>query len=237
MPDAGQLSREMRVARMNGEHTGDPGNPIRVVIVDDHQMVSDGLAAVINAEVDMVVVGRADDVSVAKAVVTEAQPDVVLMDFALPSGDGVTCAVELKRERPELRTIILTGSGSEDIVRRAIVEGCDGFLRKTATVDDVVSAVRRAHDGGAVFADGDLLRAAGHRRPEASPTQLSARELEVLRCLAQGQTTASIAKSLFVSPHTVRSHVRGILEKLDAHSKLEAVAIALRDGIVTFPDR
>ncbi len=225
---------------MNGEHAPeDPGGPpplIRVVIVDDHQMVGDGLVAVIDNEPDMQVVGRANDVTVARTVVAEVRPDVVLMDFALPSGDGVTCAVELKKEQPELRTIILTGSGSDEIVRRAIVEGCDGFLRKTATVDDVVRAVRRAYDGGAVFSDTDLLRAAGHRRDQGSPTQLSARELEVLRHLADGQTTASIAKSLFVSPHTVRSHVRGILEKLDAHSKLEAVAIALREGIVSLPE-
>ena len=119
------------------------------------------------------------------------------------------------------------------MVTRAITEGCDGFLSKSAGVEEMISAIRRAHAGEAVFTRNDLTRATRRMQSGGPPTVLSERELEVLRCMVDGASTASIAASLYISLHTVRSHVRHILEKLGAHSKLEAVSIALRDGIVS----
>jgi DNA-binding NarL/FixJ family response regulator len=209
--------------------------PIRVVVVDDHSMVADALTAVVGSQADMAVVGTAGDVDEAWACVELEHPDLVLMDYHLPSGDGVTCAAAMKERYPELRLLILTGQEANDVVTRAITSGCDGFLRKTASVQEMVAAIRRAASGDPVFLPSDLAQAVRRVRSGRTPRELSERELEVLRCMVDGQSTTEIAGSLFISLHTVRSHVRHILEKLQAHSKLEAVSIALREGIVTFP--
>jgi DNA-binding NarL/FixJ family response regulator len=224
---------------MNGDemHEGEDagstdGEDIRVVVVDDHSMVADALGAVVNAQAGMILVGTADDIDHAWAVVEREHPHVVLMDYNLPSGDGVTCAGQMKTRHPDLRILILTGDDTDDVVTRAITDGCDGFLRKTTGMKEMVDAIRRAHAGEAVFSPTDLTRAVRQVRSGHPPSDLSARELEVLRGLVDGRSTAEIGEQLFISVHTVRSHVRHILEKLDAHSKLQAVTIALRDGII-----
>ena len=211
----------------------DASETIRVVIVDDHEMVARAIESFLNAQDGIEVVGTAADVDAGRAVVDREQPDVVLMDFKLPSGDGVTLAAALKDKHADLRVLILTGQHSDDVVTRAITEGCDGFLSKSAGVEEMIDAIRRAHGGEAVFTRNDLTRATRRMQSGGPPTVLSERELEVLRCMADGASTAAIAESLYISLHTVRSHVRHILEKLGAHSKLEAVSMALRDGIVT----
>ena len=212
---------------------GDASSAIRVVVVDDHSMVADALAAVVDSQPDMEVVGTAGDVDEALALVDRVRPDLVLMDYNLPSGDGVTCAATMKARDPHLRLLILTGQETGDVVTRAITIGADGFLRKTTSVSDMVGAIRRANGGDPVFLPSDLAEAVRRVRTGRAPSDLSERELEVLQCMANGLSTVEIGEALFISLHTVRSHVRHILEKLQAHSKLEAVSVALREGIVT----
>src|SRR5262249_30105088 len=152
-------------------------------------------------------------------------------DYSLPSGTGFECAQTLKQSHPATRIIILTGHRDDSLVVRAVELGLDGFLRKTSSIDDVIAAVRQAHAGEAVFSPRDLTLVMRQVRPGGkSPTDLTEREREVLQLMAAGASTDSMAATLFVSAHTIRSHVRHILEKLGAHSKLEAVAMAIREG-------
>jgi DNA-binding NarL/FixJ family response regulator len=193
------------------------------------------MGKVINATEGMEVVGAADDSELAQRLAARLHPDVVLMDYNLPSADGIACGGELKRRHPDLKVLILTGQDTDEVVSRAINEGCDGFISKTAGVDELVDAVRRAHAGEPVFSVAELSRAVQRLRKRGGPSMLSKRELDVLRLMAEGASTAELARQLFISVHTVRSHVRHILEKLGAHSKLEAVSIALREGIISAP--
>jgi DNA-binding NarL/FixJ family response regulator len=206
---------------------------ISVLVVDDHKMMAEGLRAAVASEPGVQVVGVARDIPEARALVDQLVPDVVLMDYALPSGTGFDIAQLIKQDHPSVKIIILTGQRDDSLVVRAVEMGLDGFLRKTASIEDVIAAVRQAHAGEAVFSPRDLtlvmqqVRTAGR-----SPTDLTERELEVLQLMAGGASTDTMASTLYVSAHTIRSHVRHILEKLGAHSKLEAVAMAIREGLV-----
>lgn len=205
---------------------------IRVAIVDDHALVAQAFARLVDAEPDMRTVAIARDVSPALVIVDVHNPDVVLMDYDLPSGNGVDCAATMKSRNPTTKVLILTGGCSDDDLARAVEVGCDGFLLKTTGADEMISAIRRAHAGEAVFSGEDLGRVMRRVRARGSVTELSPREVDVLRCLARGASTAGTADELCISAHTVRSHVQHILEKMDAHSKLQAVSIALRQGII-----
>jgi len=206
---------------------------IRVLVVDDHQMMAEGLRAAVATEPGLEVVGVARDVAEARSLADELRPDVVLMDYSLPSGTGFDSAQLLKQDHPGVKVIILTGHHDDTLVIKAVELGLDGFLRKTASIDAVVAAVRQAHAGEAVFSPRDLtLVMRNVRKAGKSPTDLTDREIEVLQLMANGASTEGMATTLYVSAHTIRSHVRHILEKLGAHSKLEAVAMAIREGIV-----
>lgn len=210
-------------------------NRVRVLIVDDHRLMAEGLRAAMETEPDIDVVGLANTVPRALQMVEETTPDVVLMDLHLPTGDGIDASTAIKAARPDTRVVILTGDDDERSIARAVTAGCDGFLTKTTSIEGLVEGVRRAGSGETVFAPDALakvVRHLSHRDDAPSELRLSVRELEVLELLATGASTEHMATALFVSVHTIRSHVRHILEKLGAHSKLEAVAIALREGLV-----
>lgn len=211
------------------------GAIIQVLIVDDHQMMAEGLRAVLETEPDVGVVGVAGTAASALDMASELHPDVVLMDFRLPDGDGGTAAATIRDAVPGSHVVMLTGYADDATLARAIDAGCVGFVHKTADVDTVIDAVRRAHAGEPVFSSDDLSKLVRHLRGETAPvgSDLTGRELEVLQLLAEGVTTEALAERLFISKHTARSHVRNILGKLGAHSKLEAVAVAARAGVIT----
>jgi DNA-binding NarL/FixJ family response regulator len=207
--------------------------PIRVFVVDDHPMMREGLRAAFETDHStFTVAGVAGDAVEAGELFDAAHPDVLVVDYSMPGTDGITLAVELKERRPHLRVLLLTGQESESVAERAITEGCDGFLLKTESPACIVDAVRRLHRGDVLFDAHQLGQAVQHLRRQDLNPLLSKRELEVLKLLARGRSTEIMAKELYVSANTIRSHVRRILEKLDAHSKLEAVAFAVRDGIL-----
>lgn len=214
--------------------TGDV-NVIRVLIVDDHQMMAEGVRAALESEPDIEVVAMAGTAADAVARAEETLPDVVLMDFRLPDRDGSQATLDVRAAVPGVAVVMLTGFGDDATLTRAIDAGCAGFVHKTADIDTVVDAVRRARAGEPVFSAEDLSKLVRHLRGDTAPVggDLTARELEVLQLLAEGVTTDALAERLYISKHTARSHVRNILAKLGAHSKLEAVAIAARAGIVT----
>jgi DNA-binding NarL/FixJ family response regulator len=208
------------------------GPPVRVFVVDDHPMMRDGLRDTFAKDDGFQVVGVAGDSTEARESFDAAKPDVVVMDYSLPGKDGITLAGELKARRPAVRVLILTSNDDPSVVARAVSEGCDGFLLKTEPPATIVAGVRRLHAGEVLFDARQLSDVMQHVRSREGAPVLSKRELEVLRLLAQGTSTKDMAAQLFVSVNTIRTHVRKILEKLDAHSKLEAVVFAIRDGVL-----
>lgn len=210
--------------------------PVKVVIVEDHAMVAEGLAAALAADPALQVVGTAGTLRAGVAMVDDVRPDVVLMDLLLPDGDGAAATQEILRVNPQTRVVLITSASGDDIIGRAIEAGCSGLLSKTEPVANVRSAIHRAGAGEAVFVAEDLLGLVGRLRSPREPVAaLTEREQEVLEMLAQGSTTQSIAAALVLSLHTVRNHVRNVLAKLGAHSRLEAVSLALRAGLVESP--
>ena len=203
----------------------------RVAVVDDHQFIAESVAAALDAEPGFCTVGTAGSISMALALVRDRAPELVVMDYRLPDGTGADATRRLLAEDPKLRVLLLTAHDALDVLADAIDAGCAAFLPKTVSLDAVVGAVRAVADGDTVFDLGMLGRLAAPPRVHARRT-LTYREVEVLRLLSYGLGTRQVAEDLFVSVHTVRKHVRNITAKLDVHSKLEAVALALREGIV-----
>jgi DNA-binding NarL/FixJ family response regulator len=225
------------VGEVDGGRTRSP-RIIRVLLVEDHAMVAEGLAAVLSAEPDVEVIGTAATVAAVTDLLADADPDVVLCDFRLPDGDGAEVTAEVIALRPDARVIMLTAAEAHDVAGRALAAGASGFLSKTEPIDEVVRAVRSVADGNAWFAPSVLAGVvAGMRQPTQRPgVDLTPRELEVLELLAQGTSTQGMVDALVVSPHTVRNHVRNVMTKLGAHSKLEAVTIAATAGLVRLGD-
>jgi DNA-binding NarL/FixJ family response regulator len=210
---------------------------IKVLIVEDQVVLADALARLISDEPTLEVVGSVTSVADAITTAAKLEPDVVLMDFILPDGDGLVATREIKRARPATTVVMLTGYGEAAVLQSAIEAGCDGFLTKDRAVFEVVTAVHRAYDGEAVMEPTLLGAVLARMRGQGPPrrTQLTPRESEVLVLLSRGKSNREIAGKMYLSVHTVRSHVQNLITKLDAHSKLEAVAKAVRLGIIPLP--
>jgi DNA-binding NarL/FixJ family response regulator len=204
----------------------------RVAIVEDHAMVAEGFARIIAAEADLECVGIASTLAEAMPLVEHTSPDVVLMDFHLPDGDGSQGTRDVLARRPSTKVMMLSGAHGDDLAARAIEAGCSGFLKKTRPASDIVTSIRAVARGELVVSADELAGVLERFRSGAVGGSLTAREREVLRHLARGQSNEDIAKELYVSLHTVRNHVQNILTKLNAHSKLSAVAIGMRLGIL-----
>ncbi|HEX7442494.1 MAG TPA: response regulator transcription factor [Acidimicrobiales bacterium] len=210
-----------------------PGQ-FRLLIVEDHALVAQGLVALLETEDDIDIVGTASTATAALEMVRELQPDVVLMDFHLPDGDGASTTTLIKADFPATHVVILTGEADDAMLARAIEAGCSGLLSKEGRIEETTSALRAAARGEVVISPRQLVTLLDRMQRRREPAHdLTERELEVLRLVAAGTSTDAIASRLFISTHTVRNHVRNILAKLHAHSKLEAVAIAARDGLIT----
>jgi DNA-binding NarL/FixJ family response regulator len=206
--------------------------PIRVVIVDDHTMVAESFQRLLDAQPDIEVVGLASGLQEAISAATRHRPDVILMDYALPDGDGAAATLAVRAVLPSTKVLLLTGSDGSMALPAALEAGCVGYIEKTAAVDTLVQAVRAAAAGEVVLSHRDLGRLMGPR-PERGPEVLTPREREVLTLVAEGLPNRTIAERLTLSLNTVRTHVQAVLTKLGAHSKLEAVAIARRRGLIS----
>ncbi len=210
----------------------DGTEPIRVLIVDDHEVLGASLAKVLDDEPDMVSVGLAHTLAQARARVTTAAPDVLLLDRRLPDGDGVAAIPELRAIRPSMNIVVLTAAVADDVLVQAIEAGAAGFVSKTRGLDEVTAAVRAAASGEAVISPGMLSRLLPKLSRSSGPEPcLTRREQEVLNMLGKGLSNAAIAEELTVSVNTVRNHISNLSAKLGAHSKLEALAIAVRRGL------
>jgi DNA-binding NarL/FixJ family response regulator len=215
--------------------------PIRVLFVEDHQLLADALAAMLSREPDMQVVGIAGTVADAKIMARE-QLDVVLMDYRLPDGTGADATRAIKARWPAARIVMVTALTDDETLLESIQAGADGYLTKDRAAEDVVAAVRAAHAGDTLLPRSVILEIArrvaaarerGDERRVVEP--LTPRELEILRALTEGLSTPEICERLFIAPNTLRTHVQNIMGKLRVHSKLEAVAFALKYRLVDPP--
>ena len=210
----------------------------RIVLVEDHQVFAETLRRALQTEPDLEVVAVTTDLPGVVERVRRDPPDVVVTDHRLGSGaDGVAVARAVLVASPSTAVVMLTASEDDRVLLAAIEAGCTGFVTKTQPLGDVIAAIRSAAAGEALVNPTMLARVLprlASRRTMPSD-QLTRRELEVLRVMAGGASNQAIADRLFISRDTVRNHVASVLQKLGAHSKLEAVAIALKRGIIDAP--
>ncbi|HKG20223.1 MAG TPA: response regulator transcription factor [Candidatus Limnocylindrales bacterium] len=215
--------------------------PIRVLFVEDHQLLADALSAMLAREPDIEVVGVAGTVADAKQLSRE-RLDVVLMDYRLPDGTGAEATRAIKARWPAARVVMVTALTDDETVLESIQAGADGYITKDRAAEDVVQAVRAAHAGETLLPRSVIVEIArrvaaarerGDERRMIEP--LTPRELEVLRALTEGLSTPDICERLFIAPNTLRTHVQNIMGKLRVHSKLEAVAFALKYRLVDPP--
>jgi two-component system response regulator DevR len=205
----------------------------RVLIVEDHQVVAEGLAALINDQEDMVVVGQAGSVSEAVSRAVELSPDVVLMDFRLTDGTGADAGTGIRQVRPETKLIFLTREDSDAVRFAAIEAGASAFIHKSKAASEVVEAIRTVAGGGTLFTPRMISALINKRREvETQLERLTAREKEVLRLMAEGMASREIASKLGISYTTVRTHIRSLGSKLGVHSKLEAIIKARELALV-----
>jgi DNA-binding NarL/FixJ family response regulator len=226
----------MSVGAGGETYDGGADASIRVVICDDHQILAQGIASLLEGAGGISVVGIVGTVADALATSVAMKPDVVLMDYELPDGDGVSAAAAIKASVPDAKVVILTSYSDDTVLVRALEAGCSGFLTKHKSAREVERAVRLAAEGEALISPDMLVRLLpklSRTEPERKiGSDLTARELEVLELLAEGLSGDAIASRLYLSPNTVRNHVQNLLPKLGAHSRLEAVSIATRAGLL-----
>ena len=205
----------------------------RVLIVEDHQVVAEGLAALINDQEDMGVVGHAGSVADSITRVAELKPDLVLVDFRLTDGTGADAAAAIRQLRPETKLIFLTREDSDAARIAAIEAGASAFIHKSRAAQEVVDAIRTVAQGGSLFTPRSIAQLLNTRREiEAQLERLTPREKEVLRLMAEGTSSRDIASKLGISYTTVRTHIRSLGSKLGVHSKLEAIVKARELALV-----
>ncbi len=204
-------------------------NPIRILIAEDHAVVRDGLAAVLKFEADMVVVGLAKNGREAVTQFRELKPDLVLMDLAMPELDGAGAILAIHSEFPDARILVLTTYDNDESVFRALENGAKGYLLKDCSTSDLLAAIRKINAGGTHVSERAAARLA-ERAMAGGP--LSAREIEVLKWIAEGKSNKEIAALLFISEGTVKTHVLSIHEKLGVSDRTEAVVTAIKRGIL-----
>ena len=229
----------------SGSVDSSASDPIRALIVDDHALFRRGLEMVLAAEDDIELVGEASDGTEAVQKAGESLPDVVLMDIRMPKSSGIEACRAMKEVAPSSKIVMLTISDEEEDLFEAIRAGASGYLLKDIPLDEVADVVRAVHGGQSLINPSmaaKLLtefaalnkRDQEERAEQVPPPKLTDREMQVLKLVAKGMNNRDIAKELFISENTVKNHVRNILEKLQIHSRMEAVMIAVREKLIEF---
>ena len=215
--------------------------PIRVLVVDDHALFRRGLQMVLEQEPDIEVVGEASDGSEAVEKSADTLPDIVLMDVRMPKRGGIDACTAIHETVPSAKIIMLTISDEEADLYDAIKAGAMGYLLKEISIEEVASAIRAVHGGQSLISPSmasklltefaTMVRKDDERQQVPTP-RLTDREMEVLKLVAKGMNNRDIAKQLFISENTVKNHVRNMLEKLQLHSRMEAVVYAVREKML-----
>ena len=228
---------------LDGEYTGGRSAPVRVAVVDDHAVFRQGLVMLLGLESDMEVVGEAGDGDAAAELAARVAPDVMLMDVRMPKRSGIEACVTIKETAPSTQVIMLTSSDEDADLYAAVKNGASGYLLKDSAVAEVAQAVRLVADGQSLISPsmavkllGEFQQLSDPERQSVPTPRLTDRELGVLKLVAQGLNNREIGKRLFISENTVKNHVRNILEKLQLHSRMEAVMYAMREKLLDFPD-
>jgi len=211
-------------------------------VVDDQELFRRGLIMLLGVEADIKVVGEAGDGISAAALVASVVPDIVLLDVRMPKRTGLEACIEIKQLVPAARIIMLTVSDEEADLYEAVKNGASGYLLKDSSIDEVAQAVRVVAEGQSLISPSmavkllDEFKEMSRTDRDQVPTpRLTDRELEVLRLVATGLNNREVAKQLFISENTVKNHVRNILEKLQLHSRMEAVMYAVREKLLDIP--
>jgi DNA-binding NarL/FixJ family response regulator len=215
---------------------------VRVIIVDDQELFRRGLTMLLAAEPDIEVVGEAGDGQAGVALAESAAPDVVLLDVRMPRLSGIEACQAIKELVPTAKLIMLTVSDEEADLYEAVKSGASGYLLKDSSIEQVAQAVRVVADGQSLISPSmavkliDEFKALSRPDPQgAGALRITDRELQVLRLVATGMNNRDIAAELFISENTVKNHVRNILEKLQLHSRMEAVMYAVREKLLDLP--
>lgn len=209
----------------------DPEASIRLMIVDDHSVLAELLTHALTARDGITVVGTAATATDALRTIATLRPDVVLLDYDLPDADGVSLVQPMLEASPDSRILMLTSYTDRAILIEAIDAGCAGFMTKRSNTDEIAAAVQAVRSDQTPVSP-DMVRHLVTKSQTRVGSDLTDREVEVLRFAAQGLSNKDIATELFLSVNTIRNHMQRVLNKLGAHSKLEATAIAVRLGIV-----
>jgi DNA-binding NarL/FixJ family response regulator len=201
---------------------------IRVFSVDDHPLLREGIAAIINNQPDMLLVAQAATGSEAIQMFIQHRPDVTLLDLRLPDMNGIDVLIAIRAEFPEARVVMLTTFEGDVDIRRALEAGARGYMLKNMPPKDLVEVIRQVHAGKKRIP----TEVAAHLAEYFGDDALTEREIEVLRHISGGNRNRDIAERLFISEETVKVHIKHIMEKLGASDRTQAVAIAVRRGII-----
>lgn len=211
---------------------------VRVLLADDHRILREGIRALIEDQGDMEVVGEAEDGQATVKMVAQLQPDVVVMDIAMPMLNGLEATRQIRRDFPQVKVLILTMHENEEYIRQVLAAGALGYVLKDAAARDLLGAIRTVYQGEAVLSPAitrlvieDYLRW-GDIRPEDVTDGLTAREREILQLIAEGYTNKEIAGILSLSVKTVQSHRTNLMNKLDLHDRGELIKYAIQKKII-----
>lgn len=206
---------------------------IRVVIVDDHNLVREGIARMIDSEPDLSVVGQASSLASGQTLVSEGGADVLVVDVSMPDGSGLSLARSARLADPALGIVVLTMHSDDDTLLEALDAGASALVLKSSSSDDVLEAIRRTASAPESFTATGLAAALRRRSTMAAARPvLTPRETEVLMRLIDGDSVAMVARQLFMSESTVKTHVGKVYEKLGAHNRASAIMAAVRLGLV-----
>jgi two-component system NarL family response regulator len=216
--------------------------PVRVLVVDDQELFRRGLIMLLSGDSDIEVVGEAADGVTATDLAVTTAPDVILLDVRMPRRTGVEACRAIKEAVPSAKIIMLTVSDEEADLYESVKNGASGYLLKDSSIEEVAQAVRVVNEGQSLISPSmavklidEFKQMSKPEREQGPALKLTERELEVLRLVAKGLNNREVAKELFISENTVKNHVRNILEKLQLHSRMEAVMYAMREKLLDLP--
>jgi DNA-binding NarL/FixJ family response regulator len=209
---------------------------IRVLVADDHALLREGIRALLNLSADLEVVGEAQDGAAAVAECLRLQPDVVLMDVAMPGLGGLEATLEIRKQQPDVKVLVLTQYEDREYVSRFLKAGACGYILKKAAGSELASAIRAAQRGGLVLDPAIAREVVGPRPCEATSGDpydaLTDREKQVFRLVAEGRSNKEVAEVLGISVKTAMSHREKVMEKLDVHNRTDLIKLALRRGVI-----